>query len=65
MHMHIQNLVVCKTNLKKTMENPVLVLVPFWTNILTPPLSLSLGGVLCLIFFFFLLFQNFVADKNK
>ena len=50
------------------MENPVLVLAPFWTNILTPPLSLSLGrgGGVCFFFIiFFLLIQNFVADENK
>ena len=63
--MQIQNLVVCKKNFP--WKNPVLVLAPFRTNILTPaPL---LVFFLCLFFFFFffffffLLFQNFVADK--
>ena len=65
MHMHIQNLVVCKNKKKNPMENPVLVLAPFWTNILTP--TPSLGFYLCLFFFFFFFFafQNFVVDKNK
>ena len=52
------------------MENPVLVLAPIGTNILTPPPPLtSLSWfffLVCFFFlFFFLLFQNFVADKNK
>ena len=59
MHMHIQNLVVCQK--KNPMENPVLVLAPFWTNILNPPPPL----LDFFVSFVLLLFQNFVADKNK
>ena len=61
MHMHIQNLVVC-INEKNPMENPVLVLAPFWTSILTPPPPRSLSwvwgffcGCFCFCFFKILL----------
>ena len=60
MHMHIQNLVVCKK--KNPIENPVLVLAPFWTNILTPPLLVGFWGFF-LCFFFFCFFKILLRIK--